>query len=699
MEDGITFECKVCQKSFASNLKLRVHSYAHDESEETCEVCKKVFKNKVSLKSHKRSHGNKKETRTQTKCDDCPYEAKASNLKRHKQTAHNLKCDDCGITILNKKDMIAHKRREHHSLSCLVCGLSFTRCDSLNFHLRTHQNPVQEPKKESENSCDQCGFKTKRTPNLLRHIALVHKVVPKKKRTSRQKKYRERVKFMKDVENKNFLKKVATSGEEALGETEIEQIMAERPNMSNRDVAAFLRILKKKLPPKMFSLNVKKALQKRTNLLKAYFKTEEAVMVGKDGEEVRRPVTTATDLSNLIKVVCAKRGIDEEKSTVVLGVDGGQGKLIVTTSILPHDEKDKKDRLKEPEEKARLKSTGVKRSLIIARVDEVPECYENLETIMARLQLKKLKKEFSLVCDIKLIDILVGLQGCSSMYPCPYCMGCKLDDDGKPTNQRGTFRKGEPRTFKNTKEEFVRSNTKHKNGKFPSKKSLKNFHSVKNMPMQVTENMEGTPISKIYPPPQLHTGILGPANDCLKKLQEIFPAEMEKFKKDRHIKGSGPGGDFNGPTLKSIMGNKNGKLDDIENIIIEKGQGGEMRFVQHLRNLQDLNTVVTLKKLDLPRVKQVIANLSDNFTEMQKEFKLSQTLKLHIIQDHYLEHFEMSQETLLKYSDEIVEAMHSQYRIFDERHGYKNNNKNSDEHARMQQKSMVHFNSLNWGDV
>ena len=66
---------------------------------------------------------------------------------------------------------------------------------------------------------------------------------------------------MKDVENKNFLKKVATSGEEALGETEIEQIMAERPNMSNRDVAAFLRILKKKLPPKMFSLNVKKALQ------------------------------------------------------------------------------------------------------------------------------------------------------------------------------------------------------------------------------------------------------------------------------------------------------------------------------------------------------------------------------------------------------------------------------------------------------
>ena len=61
---------------------------------------------------------------------------------------------------------------------------------------------------------------------------------------------------MNDVENKNFLKNNVTSGQEALGETDIEQIMAARPNMSNRDVAAFLRILKKKLPPKPFSLNI-----------------------------------------------------------------------------------------------------------------------------------------------------------------------------------------------------------------------------------------------------------------------------------------------------------------------------------------------------------------------------------------------------------------------------------------------------------
>ena len=217
--------------------------------------------------------------------------------------------------------------------------------------------------------------------------------------------------------------------------------------------------------------------------------------------------------------------------------------------------------------------------------------------------------------------------------------------------------------------------------------------------MQVTENMENIPISKMYPPPQLHCGILGPGNDCLKKLEQIFPVEMAKFRKDRHIKGSGPGGDYNGPTLKSIMANTNGKLDDIERIVDEKGSGGEIRFVYHLRNLNALNIAVNQKTLDLPKVKEVIANLSENFSEMQKEFKLSQTLKLHIIMDHYIEHFEDTKESLLKYSDEICEAMHSQYRIFEEKHGYKNNNKNSATHKKMQHKSMIHFNSLNLGDV
>ena len=131
----------------------------------------------------------------------------------------------------------------------------------------------------------------------------------------------------------------------------------------------------------------------------------------------------------------------------------------------------------------------------------------------------------------------------------------------------------------------------------------------------------------------------------------------------------------------------------------ENAKGGEFRFVEHLENLNNLNTAVNQKVLDWPKVRELVTKLGNNFRLMQEEFNLSQSLKLHIILDHYVEHFELTGETLLKYSDEVCEAMHSQYRIFDFEHRYVNNNKNSDTHLEMQQKSMVHFNSLNLGDV
>ena len=83
---------------------------------------------------------------------------------------------------------------------------------------------------------------------------------------------------------------------------------------------------------------------------------------------------------------------------------------------------------------------------------------------------------------------------------------------------------------------------------------------------------------------------------------------------------------------------------------------------------------------------------------MQKEFDLSQTLKMHIIMDHLEDYFELSGRTLLRDTDEAVEVTHSKLRIFDERHGYKITKKGSPMHRLKQHKSSVHFNSLNIGD-
>ena len=151
---------------------------------------------------------------------------------------------------------------------------------------------------------------------------------------------------------------------------------------------------------------------------------------------------------------------------------------------------------------------------------------------------------------------------------------------------------------------------------------------------------------------------------------------------------------FNGPTIKKILENHNGKLDQLRDIV---GVSHTL-FIDHLENLGKLNKAVNLRVLDKPLIEGIIRNISSNFQQMQKRFDVSMPLKMHVILDHYMEFFESFGETLLSYSDEICEAMHSQIRLFEDAHRYINNKKSSDSHAAMQHKSTVHLNSINLGD-
>ena len=104
-----------------------------------------------------------------------------------------------------------------------------------------------------------------------------------------------------------------------------------------------------------------------------------------------------------------------------------------------------------------------------------------------------------------------------------------------------------------------------------------------------------------------------------------------------------------------------------------------------------------MRVLDKELIAEIIENLRNVFEQMMEDFDMSMPLKIHIILEHYLEFFEAKNESLLSYTDEFCEAMHSQIRLFEESHRYLNNQKGSDSHAKMQHKSTVHINSLNIG--
>ena len=83
---------------------------------------------------------------------------------------------------------------------------------------------------------------------------------------------------------------------------------------------------------------------------------------------------------------------------------------------------------------------------------------------------------------------------------------------------------------------------------------------------------------------------------------------------------------------------------------------------------------------------------------MAESFNLSETLKMHIILDHYEDHMKITGKTLLKTTAEWTESTHSSLRKFEEDHFYVRKNIGTEEQKKTQHKSTVHFNSINLGD-
>ena len=127
--------------------------------------------------------------------------------------------------------------------------------------------------------------------------------------------------------------------------------------------------------------------------------------------------------------------------------------------------------------------------------------------------------------------------------------------------------------------------------------------------------------------------------------------------------------------------------------------GINMDSYTDLKNINLLHTHVNNHTLDITTIEAVIAKMRKNFLKLHQKFKMSETLKLHVIFSHYLEYFQLTGHTLLKYTDEVTEAVHSQLRMFEERHQYKRNNKESDGHAKAQHNCIVFFNSVALGDL
>ena len=68
--------------------------------------------------------------------------------------------------------------------------------------------------------------------------------------------------------------------------------------------------------------------------------------------------------------------------------------------------------------------------MILAYVDDIPETHFNLSTILNKLKIHMLRYHHSIIGDLKLYNIILGLMECGSRHGCFICKGQK-GPDGK----------------------------------------------------------------------------------------------------------------------------------------------------------------------------------------------------------------------------------------------------------------------------
>ena len=391
------FLCTECHKEFkcADDLDLHYHN-THDKTPFNCEQCEIQCIGRQQFNNHKRKHKAQKQV---FKCKQCQYEVHdASNFNKHVKLHTVVKvkkgnpkpkisrtCATCGKTF-DRKDSFDRHVRTHSKESdptypCTQCDNKFSREDSLKIHRDTvHADNIhsdighglfqkrKKVKRVKTYICERCAKTFNSEANLKRHFLTSAHTTQAKKGRSRWTVMRKVRKLLKDSQYAEEIGKKwkVGAGNGGVDSTLVETIMSQIPNMSNRNLLRTLTILRKKLPKNTFKANLKKVIQERTNLCDDLFETEFSEVLDSKGESVNMPITHAKHLNTLILLVCEKRGLCEDDIKIVLGIDGGQSKLICTMAIVPKDEMDKKARMAQENVKDRSKSSSTKRCLVIA---------------------------------------------------------------------------------------------------------------------------------------------------------------------------------------------------------------------------------------------------------------------------------------------------------------------------------------------
>ena len=390
------------------------------------------------------------------------------------------------------------------------------------------------------------------------------------------------------------------------------------------------------------------------------------------------------DLKKLIDEVLVGRGITNPHLNIAC--DGGRDKLLMVLQIFDMDETGA--------DKEKYKALGCKRAIVIGRADYVGENRDNVEYMFQKLKIFETLQHYKssqIICDLKLANILTGVDRHSCTHSCYIC-------DGLKDLKTGRWIVGDIRTtFTATRDHngYVASGS--------NKRVAKHSNNQVREPIILTTDLH-KPFYQFIALDPLHLFKLGVINDVYTNLQERYPDIMREYfikTKSKGERSNMAGLKFNGKQVDHLLKEEN--LELLKEHLSEKGHGELAEAtVKYLKCLQRMHQMCVSKTPWL--------NYEDECQEFRRQFDdmvdnwqlVNETVKGHIIYSHLPTvlkfNLENNNVSLFLADTNKLESCHSALRKSDERHSCKITHRQGEKiHEEYSMRSVCFYNARSLG--
>uniref|UniRef100_T2MCE9 [histone H4]-N-methyl-L-lysine(20) N-methyltransferase n=1 Tax=Hydra vulgaris TaxID=6087 RepID=T2MCE9_HYDVU len=352
-----------------------------------------------------------------------------------------------------------------------------------------------------------------------------------------------------------------------------------------------------------------------------------------------RHIVHCTNLETLKENIVSSRGL-QNSNFLKLGIDGGGSFFKASLSLIsehegePHSPVQKKSKLIT---KDNFKNTSVQKQLIVTISENTPETYPNVKHILDLLQINEISISEKLVisCDMKLANIVCGIQSHSSKHPCCWCNidSAHLENCGQLRTFGG---------IRDLYKKFVKSGC--------DAKRSKEFENVVHLPMFAFPDREL--ILETIPPMELHL-LLGVVNHLIKYLVQVFP-KTKQWLDSIHIQMQPfHGGHFNGKDCMKVLR----KIEELMQLTIAEKAPDATKACQALSSFHQV-VVSCFGYTLLPDYEAKICDFKDNYLKLP----VSVTPKAHAVFHHVQQFIHQHKVGLGVFSEQATEALHSNFK-------------------------------------